>query len=121
MLTNVYPYKALKMYKKRWAIETLFGYLKTKGFCFEDTHMTDLKKIDAWMLVLTLAVVWTIKTNEIIQAKTNQASHGRKRKSIFRTCFEQIIKFLLCLELYMNVILHYIRLLRKKNSILNRL
>jgi hypothetical protein len=121
VLTNVCPYKALKMYKKRWAIETLFGYLKTKGFCFEDTHMTDLKKIDAWMLVLTLAVVWTIKTNEIIQSKTNQASHGRKRKSIFRTCFEGIRKCLLCLELYMNEILHYIRLLRKKNSILNRL
>ncbi|CAF23739.1 unnamed protein product [Candidatus Protochlamydia amoebophila UWE25] len=121
MLTNVCPYKALKMYKKRWAIETLFGYLKTKCFCFEDTHMTDLKKIDAWMLVLTLAVVWTIKTNEIIQSKTNQASHGRKRKSIFRTSFEGTRKCLLCLELYMNEFLHYIRLLRKKNFILNRL
>ena len=119
VVTNVCPSKALKMYKKRWAIETLFSYLKTKGFCFEDTHMTDLKKIDAWMLLLTLAVVWTLKTNAIIQSKTTHASHGRKRKSIFRSCFEEIRRCLLCLEAYLDEFLHYIRLLRKPKAILN--
>lgn len=118
VITNSCRNKALKTYKKRWAIETLFGYLKTKGFSFEDTHMTDLKKIDAWMLVLTLAVVWTLKTDEIIQIKANYASHGRKRKSLFRSCFEEIRRCLLCLNTYLDDILLYISLLKKTKNIL---
>lgn len=119
VVTNACPYKALKMYKKRWAIETLFGYLKTKGFCFEDTHMTDLKKIDAWMFLLTLAVVWTLKTNTSIQSKITYGSHGRKRKSIFRNCFEVLRRCLLCLETYLEELLTYIRILKRPKIILN--
>jgi hypothetical protein len=118
IVTNICPKKALKIYKKRWVIETLFGYLKTKGFCFEDTHMSDLKKIDAWMLILTLAVVWTIKTNVITQTKTSIASHGRKRKSVFRNCFEMVRKCLLCLEIYMDELLMYIRVMKRQKLIL---
>ncbi len=119
VVTNVCSSKALKAYKKRWAIETLFSYLKTKGFCFEDTHMTNLRKIDAWMLILTLAVVWTLKTNIIEQSKTTYASHGRKRKSIFRSCFEKIRRCLLSLEVYLNELLRYIKLLQKPNAFLS--
>ena len=118
VITNVCAFKALKIYKKRWAIETLFCYLKTKGFCFEDTHMTDLKKIEAWMLLLTLAVVWTLKTNEVLQSKTIHASHGRKRKSIFRSCFEEIRRCLLCLDAHLDELLHYIKLLLKPKVVL---
>jgi len=88
VITNDCVAKALKIYKKRWCIETLFSHLKTKGFCFEATHMTHLEKIDAWMLILTLAVIWTMKTSMIIQDKIAIASHGRKRKSIFKQSFE---------------------------------
>ena len=37
--------KALDRYKLRWGVETLFGCLKTRGFCFEDTHLKDKEKI----------------------------------------------------------------------------
>lgn len=30
---------AVALYGQRWQIETLFGCLKTKGFCFQDTHI----------------------------------------------------------------------------------
>ena len=108
------------MYKKRWSIETLFSYLKTKGFCFEDTHMTDPKKIEAWMLILTLGVVWTLKTNRLVQAKAAFASHGRKRKSVFRCCFEVIRKYLLNLEEYIKPLLDFIYLLKNQKHLLKR-
>lgn len=119
VVTNVCAYKALKMYKKRWAIETLFYYLKTKGFRFEETHMTDLKKIDGWMLILTLAVVWALKTSVMIQSKAMCGTHGRKRKSVFRICFEEIRRCLLCLEIYLDKLLEYIFFLKNKNPILD--
>jgi hypothetical protein len=117
IITNICSKKALRMYKKRWLIETLFGYLKTKGFCFEETHMSNLKKIDAWMMLLTLGVVWTLKTDAIVQTKTNIASHGRKRKSIFRNCFEVIRRCLLCLDLYLEDLLNYINIMRRPKAI----
>ena len=46
---------ALEMYKKRWEIEILFGCLKTRGFRMEDTHITDLDKIEKLVFVLAIA------------------------------------------------------------------
>ncbi len=95
VITNDCASKALKIYKKRWCIENLFSHLKTKGFRFEETHMADLEKINAWMLILALAVIWTIKTSLAIQEKISIASHGRKRKSMFKRSFEILRKCLI--------------------------
>ena len=119
VITNACASKALKIYKKRWCIETLFSHLKTKGFCFEETHMTDLEKIDTWMLILTLAVIWTMKVSMTIQEKISIGNHGRKRTSIFKRSFEVIRKCLVhvsggfCEEL-----MHYISFLRIRKSCL---
>ena len=40
------PNKALKAYRKRWAIEVLFGHLKKKGFDLESTHLREHRRID---------------------------------------------------------------------------
>lgn len=53
---------ALTVYAKRWQIETFFECLKTRGFNFEDTHITDLDKIDRMICVLTIAYCWAYKT-----------------------------------------------------------
>ena len=116
VITNKCSRLALKMYKKRWAIETLFCYLKTKGFCFEDTHMIDMKKVEAWMLILTLAVVWTLKARELVQPQLKVGSHGRKRKSLFKCCFEAIRKCLLCPHIHIKILEEFISLFTKKPS-----
>lgn len=117
VLTNRCPYKGLKEYKKRWAIETLFGYFKTKGFNFEDTHMTDPNKIGAWMLLLTIAVTWTMKTSVMLKEKVRVSAHGRPRKSIFRTGFDKLRKCLIRpSEDVLQELLWYICLLRAKKS-----
>jgi Transposase DDE domain len=114
VLTNRCPYKALKIYKTRWSIETLFGYFKTKGFNFEDTHMTDVNKIASWMLLLTIVVTWTMKTSLTLKEKDQKATHGRLRKSIFRIGFEKLKRCLSQPLARLKDLLEYLKFLRRK-------
>jgi hypothetical protein len=116
VLTNRCPYKALKIYKKRWSIETLFGYFKTKGFNFEDTHMTDVNKIASWMLLLTIVVTWTMKTSLVLKEKEQKATHGRLRKSIFRVGFERLKRCLSQPLDRLKELLEYLKLLLRKKT-----
>lgn len=36
---------AIADYVQRWGIETLFGILKTRGFCLESIHFTDAQRL----------------------------------------------------------------------------
>lgn len=84
--TNGDNEQAIMLYKRRWEIESLFGCFKTRGFNFENTHMTDLKKINK--LIAILAITFTLAhmvgewQNEINPIKFK--THKRKEKSIFR-------------------------------------
>lgn len=87
----------LGMYRRRWEIETLFGCLKTRGFCMEDTHIVDPDKIEKLVFVLTIAFCWAYRTGDIqsrekpIEVKT----HGRKARSVFREGLNQIRRAIL--------------------------
>jgi len=52
------PETASETYAGRWQIETMSACLKTKGFRFEDTHLTDLCRIDRLPGIVTIAFVW---------------------------------------------------------------
>jgi len=52
--------ETLSTYKKRWEIETLFGALKSKGFNFEESKLTEGYKIEKLMAFLSIAFVWSI-------------------------------------------------------------
>lgn len=84
--TNVDPVQAIDLYLKRWEIETLFGCFKSRGFNFEDTHITDLKRIKKVIVLLAISFCWSHRIgewqNEIKPIKIK--SHGRLSKSIFR-------------------------------------
>ena len=47
----------LKHYKNRWSIEELFRKLKSSGFNWEDTHMTDPKRLESLLIILGLATL----------------------------------------------------------------
>jgi len=88
--------KAVEIYLRRWKIETLFGFFKTKGFNFESTHITDMKKISKMIVLIAVTYSWSIKIGEWkdniepIKIKNN----GRKEISIFRyglDCIREII------------------------------
>ncbi len=76
---------ALRLYKQRWSIERAFKSLKTAGFNLEDTHMTDLKKLEKLFAVVSLALAICVVAGEI---KNNIKAikikkHGYKAVSLF--------------------------------------
>ena len=79
------PRYALKDYRRRWTIETMFGNFKTKGFNLEDTHITDPDKLSTLLVVLALAVALSVKTGAAL-ARLNPIplkKHGRRAWSLF--------------------------------------
>lgn len=77
---------ALKTYRKRWQIETMFRAFKSGGFHLEDTHLTDYERLNKLLLITALAFVWTYKVgiyrNDTLK-KIAIKKHGRLAKSIF--------------------------------------
>jgi hypothetical protein len=51
------PETASETYAGRWQAETMSACLKTRGFRFEDTHLTDLGRIDRLPGIVTIAFV----------------------------------------------------------------
>ena len=62
--TNQKPQNAVSIYLRRWEIESLFQSLKTRGFCFENTHITNSKKIWKLMALVTIGFCWAHKIGE---------------------------------------------------------
>lgn len=78
---------AIEIYLKRWEIENLFSCLKSRGFNFEDTHITDRAKIKKMIALLSLSFCWAHKTGEWREKEyegIRLKSHQRPEKSIFR-------------------------------------
>ena len=89
--------KALTLYKKRWAIECLFGDTKTRGFNMEDTHMTDKGKLATLLAIIALAITWVYRCASISMGTKAIPSkaHGRKQKSWFRTGLDKLRNWIL--------------------------
>jgi len=92
LATNARPRFALDAYRKRWAIECLFGDAKTRGLNLEDTRLTDPKKLDLLMGLVALAIAWAARAaRDLLGAKwPRRKAHGYLAKSWFRTGFDQI-------------------------------
>ncbi len=86
LITNEAPETALEDYAQRWEIETLFGCLKSRGFNFEETHLTKPERISKLLGLLTLALCWCLKVGEWLHTQKSIPikKHGRRAKSIFR-------------------------------------
>ncbi len=83
-------------YALRWKIETLFGCLKTRGFCLEATHVTQKERLEKLLALLTLAFCWAYIVGEWL-AHTDPLKikkHGRLAKSLFRHGFDYLRRIL---------------------------
>ena len=96
VVSNRPAHRALTTYKKRWAIENLFGDTKTRGLNIEDTRLTIAKKLDLLLGLVALAVAWASKTAAMLvgAGKMKRKNHGYFAKSFFRIGFDQIRKLL---------------------------
>lgn len=107
------PEKAIETYRQRWAIETLFGCLKTRGFNLEATHVTDLERLKKLFLVLTITFAWCLKVGIWITERKPIVikKHGRQSKSIFRIGLDQLRRPMLSNQAALGLLWRYIRFL----------
>lgn len=81
------PAQAFNDYRKRWAIECLFGDAKTRGFTLEDTPLRSPEKLSSLLVVLTLAMLWAYlcASRAMGMKAIRRKTRGRREKSWFRT------------------------------------
>jgi hypothetical protein len=92
------PQYALASYKKRWQIETAFKGLKSSGFNIENTHLTDLDRIEKLFTVVVLAFTWAYIVGVFVNDNIKPIrllNHGRKAKSFLKYGLEFIASILL--------------------------
>jgi len=96
VVSNKDNLNSLEKYQLRWTIENMFGAFKTRGFNFEDTHMTALEKIKKLIVIVSIVYIWCVLIglwyNETVPIKL--MTLGRKRKSIFRYGFNYLTAFI---------------------------
>ncbi len=89
---------SIKIYAIRWEIETLFACLKSKGFHFEDTHITHRDRIKKLIAVLAIGFCWAHLTGEWRhqhEKTIRLKKHGRPSISLFRYGLDWIMSGLL--------------------------
>jgi hypothetical protein len=95
--TNCEPKGALRKYRKRWAIECLFGDAKTRGFNIEDTKITQSHKLDLWLAIIALTMSWTYRcaSKTMGHRSIKKKKHGYREKSWFRTGLDQLRRWII--------------------------
>ena len=115
-VTDSHPESAMEDYKLRWNIETLFACLKTRGFDFEATHITDLDRINKLVAVLAVTFCRRHITGERLhqQKPIKIKKHGRPSVSIFRYGLDRLREIVFNLPGNRRKFNHVIRLLSKQ-------
>ena len=111
--TNREDIGSLKRYSYRWEIETLFSCLKGRGFNFEDTRLTELKRIESLFGVLALTFAWAHKVGDWRHEHCKPIrikKHGRLSISYFRYGLDWINQALLDLGRRADQFSHSIKL-----------
>jgi hypothetical protein len=113
IVSDIFDEQALETYGKRWEIETLFACLKSRGFCFEETHMTKEDRLHKLVALLGLTLAWMHLLGEWISSKKliPLKKHGRKAKSIFRIGLDYFRNLLLNMKRSYPLILRCFHLL----------
>jgi hypothetical protein len=92
------PEQAMIYYKQRWQIETLFRGMKSSGFNIEDTHVTDLERLEKLFSLVMIAFTWCYKIGDYIDEnvrKIGLKKHGRRAVSVFKCGLDYLSKVLL--------------------------
>ena len=96
VVTNRPARTALDAYRKRWAIECLFGDAKTRGLNLEDTRLTCPRKLDLLMAIVALVLAWAGRAASTLLGNRAPArkAHGYLARSWFRTGFDHLRQLL---------------------------
>ena len=92
------PENAQEIYKERWQIETAFRALKSSGFNIEDTHLTDIDRIEKLFALVIVAFTRAYIVGIYVHLNIREIKikrHGRKQKSLFKQGLTVIANILL--------------------------
>ncbi len=81
------PEQAQIKYAERWQLETCFKSLKSSGFNLEETHLTDINRLEKLILLMTRSFIWCYNIGIFLHENMRSISiktHGRKEQSIFK-------------------------------------
>lgn len=70
--------ETIAIYHRRWEIETMFGALKSRGFNFEESKISEEHKVEKLMALLCISFMWSILAGEYRQ---KQSPIAFKKKS----------------------------------------
>jgi hypothetical protein len=97
--------------------------LKSRGFNFEDTHVTERRRIKSLLMVLVIAFCWAHRVGEwqhenVCAIKVKK--HQRPEKSIFRLGLDMISECLLkskhSKKIELNVLFLHLKLKHKRSD-----
>lgn len=103
----------LRLYRKRWSIETAFACLKSRGFNLEDTHITLKKRLALLLGILAFCLYWVllIGTEQHRQQPIEIKKHGRRAISFFRLGLDRLQHCLANLDYRLDECCHYCHIL----------
>jgi len=92
VVSNLPPRRALAAYRRRWAIECMFGDAKTRGLNIEDTRLTCPRKLALLMAIVAIALAWAgrVAADLLGRREPKPKSHGYLAKSYFRIGLDHI-------------------------------
>ena len=100
------PKESLEKYAKRWQIETLFKAFKSSGFNLEDTHVTQMDRIEKLVLLVMLAFVWCYKIGDYIDTNIKAIrimKHDNRAISIFKYGLDYLSRILISGNNYLKI------------------
>ena len=88
--------QVLALYGQRWAIETTFACLKSRGFNLEDTHLTQPQRVHLRLGLLAWTLLWALLVGQQWHQRKPIPikKHGRKAISLFRTGLDQLTQII---------------------------
>jgi hypothetical protein len=92
------PEDAQQIYKDRWQIETMFRGLKSSGFNIENTHLTDLSRIEKLFSIVMATFAWAYVIGVFADENVKPIrilNTGKRAKSLFKHGLEIIATALL--------------------------
>ncbi len=90
--SNIPARRALHTYRKRWAIECVFGDAKTRGLNIENTGLTDARKLALLTAVVALAIAWAgcLAADLLGSGAPRRKSHGYFAQFWLRVGFDRL-------------------------------
>jgi len=104
------PEIAQKIYKERWQIETAFRAMKTSGFNIEDTHLTEIERVEKLVALVTIAFTWAYLLGIYLHERLKPIrilNNGKRAKSFFKYGLTFIATLLLNSEIQLDIDIFY--------------